>query len=104
MNAYYREDPIEAFRSVGLVDLLAGRPNPYSFVFRGQSGAYDYAFATASLAPQVRGTVEWHINVDEAPVLDYNLEYGRAPSLFDPEIPYRASDHDPVIVGLDLVN
>ena len=104
MNAYYLEDPIETFRSAGLVDLLTGQPNPYSFVFRGQSGAYDYAFATASLAPQVRGALEWHINVDEPPVLDYNLEFGRDPALFDPDIPYRASDHDPVIVGIELAN
>ena len=104
MNAYYLEDPIETFRSAGLVDLLEGQPNPYSFVFQGQSGAYDYAFATASLAPQVRGALEWHINVDEPPVLDYNLEFGRDPALFDPDIPYRASDHDPVIVGIDLAN
>jgi predicted extracellular nuclease len=104
MNAYFREDPIEAFRGAGLVDLLADRPNPYSFAFQAQSGAYDYAFATTTLAPQVRGTVEWHINVDEAPVLDYNLEFRRDPALFDPETPYRASDHDPVIVGLDLAN
>jgi predicted extracellular nuclease len=104
MNAYYREDPIEAFRDAGLVDLLAGSTRPYSFLFDGQSGAYDYAFASASLAPQVAATVEWHINVDEPRVLDYNLEFGRDPSLFDASLPYRAADHDPVIVGLDLVN
>lgn len=104
MNAYYLEDPIEVFRSAGLVDLLAGHATPYSFVFQGQSGAYDYAFATAGLAPQVRDTVEWHINVDEPPLFDYNLEFGRDPGLFDPDLPYRASDHDPVIVGLDLAN
>ena len=28
----------------------------------------------------------------------------RDPALFDASIPYRASDHDPVIVGLDLTN
>lgn len=104
MNAYYREDPIEAFRSAGLTDLLAGRANPYSFLFDGQSGAYDYAFASKSLAPQVAGTIEWHINVDEPRVLDYNLEFGRDADLFDASIPYRAADHDPIIVGLDLVN
>lgn len=104
MNAYYLEDPIEAFRSAGLVDLLAGETRPYSFVFRGQSGAYDYAFATPELASQVRGASEWHVNADEAPVLDYNLEHGRDPALFDPASPYRASDHDPVIVGLDLAD
>jgi len=102
MNAYYREDPIEAFRGAGLVDLLSGRANPYSYLYQGQSGAYDYAFATGELAPQIRGAVEWHINIDEAPVLDYNLDYGRNPALFDASTPYRASDHDPVIVGIDL--
>jgi hypothetical protein len=35
-------------------------------------------------------------------VLDYNLEFGRDPSLFDTDTPFRASDHDPIIVGLTL--
>lgn len=104
MNAYYREDPIETMRAAGLVDLLEGVENPYSFVFDAQSGAYDYALASPSLAAQVAETIEWHINVDEPPLLDYNLEFGRDPTLFDDTTPYRASDHDPVLVGLDLVN
>ena len=104
MNAYYQEDPIEVFRSAGLVDLLAGQANPYSYTFAGQAGAYDYAFATSSLAPQVAGAIEWHINADEAPARDYNLDFGRDPALFDATTPYRASDHDPTLVGLDLVN
>ena len=104
MNAYFLEDPIEAFRSAGLVDLLDGRPNPYSFVFDGQSGAYDYAFASPSLSTQVVDAIEWHINVDEPAIYDYNLEFGRDASLFDASTPYRASDHDPIIVGLDLTN
>ena len=104
MNAYYLEDPIETMRAGGLVDLLAGTETPYSFAFDAQSGAYDYALASASLAGQVAETLEWHINTDEAPVHDYNLEYGRDPSLFDATTPYRSSDHDPVLVGLDLVN
>jgi predicted extracellular nuclease len=102
MNAYFMEDPIEVFRSGGLVDLLAGESNPYSYVFAGQSGALDHAFATSSLAPQVTGALEWHINADEPPVLDYNLEFGRDAGLFDATSPYRASDHDPTIVGLEL--
>ena len=104
MNAYFMEDPIELLRSSGLVDLLDGEPDPYSFVFRAQSGAYDYAFASPELAPQVTGASVWHINVDEPPLLDYNLEYSRDPALFDADSPYRASDHDPVIVGLQLTN
>lgn len=104
MNAYYLEDPIETMRAGGLVDLLDGTPAPYSFVFDSQSGAYDYALASASLAGQVVETLEWHINADESPVHDYNLEYGRDATIFDGTTPYRFSDHDPVLVGLDLVN
>lgn len=104
MNAYYLEDPIETMRAAGLVDLLDGIATPYSFVFASQSGAYDYAFATASLAGQVAGTLEWHINADEPPALDYNLEFGRDPTLFDATTPYRFSDHDPILIGLDLVD
>ena len=104
MNAYYREDPIEVMREGGLVDLLEGLATPYSFHFDAQSGAYDYAFATPSLAAQVSETIEWHINVDEPPVYDYNLEFGRDPALFDSTTPYRASDHDPILVGIEPVN
>jgi predicted extracellular nuclease len=104
MNAYFLEDPIETFRNGGLIDLLAGQADPYSFVFDSKSGAYDYAFVTPSLAPQVAGAGEWHINGDEAPLLDYNLDFGRDPALFDATTPYRSSDHDPVIIGLDPTN
>jgi predicted extracellular nuclease len=48
--------------------------------------------------------MEWHINADEPRLLDYNLENGRDPNLFDGATPYRASDHDPVVVGIDLTN
>ena len=104
MNAYNREDPIEVFRSGGLVNLLDGTPNPYSFAFGGRSGAYDYAIATPGLAGQVTGAIEWHINADEPPIYDYNLEFGRDAALFDGSTVYRAADHDPVIVGLDLAD
>lgn len=103
LNAYLQEDPVAALRAPGLVNLLdAAADEPYSFVFDGQSGALDHAIVSASLQPQVTGVLEWHINADEAPLHDYNLEHGRDPELFDPASPYRSSDHDPVIVGIDL--
>jgi predicted extracellular nuclease len=104
LNAYTQEDPLTAFKNAGLTNLIESQGNPYSFVFDAQAGALDHAVATASLVPQVVQTIEWHINADEPALLDYNLEFGRDPALFDPDSPYRASDHDPVIIGLDLVN
>jgi hypothetical protein len=47
---------------------------------------------------------EWHINADEPVALDYNTNFKSAnhqQSLYAPD-PYRSSDHDPVLVGMDL--
>jgi len=104
LNAYVMEDPLSTLKDAGFVALLEANPNPYSFLFDAQSGALDHAVATPSLAAQVRETIEWHINADEPQLLDYNLEYGRDASLFDPSSPYRSSDHDPIILGLELTN
>ncbi len=104
LNAYTREDPLTALTSAGLVNLLDGATEPYSFSFDAQAGALDHAVASASMATQVVEVVEWHINADEPELHDYNLEFGRDPALFDGTTPYRASDHDPVVVGLDPTN
>jgi predicted extracellular nuclease len=104
LNAYTREDPIRTLQDAGLTNLFAEDDEPYSFVFDKQAGALDHALATKSLVPQVAAAMEWHINADEPPLFDYNLEHGRDPSLIDGDSPYRASDHDPVIVGLELVD
>lgn len=104
LNAYTKEDPLTVFRNAGMTNLVEADDETYSFVFDAQAGALDHAVASASLLPQVVETVEWHINADEPPLLDYNLDFGRDPALFDPALPYRASDHDPVIIGLDLTD
>lgn len=103
-NAYPLEDPLAALEDAGYTNLVRSRigPEAYSFAFDGLAGALDHAFASPSLLPRVAGVAEWHINADEPPVFDYNLDNGRDPALFDPDAPYRTSDHDPLIVGLDL--
>ncbi|MEM6596801.1 MAG: ExeM/NucH family extracellular endonuclease [Cyanobacteria bacterium P01_C01_bin.69] len=105
LNAYANEDPITFLESAGytdLAELFAGGETPYSFLFDGQLGTLDYALANTTLVSQVTGATEWHINADEADALDYNLDFGRNPELFDGTDPYRNSDHDPLIVGLEL--
>lgn len=104
LNAYAEEDPITFLEGQGYTDLIeefVGN-DAYSFVFDGQFGYLDYGLANQSLLSQVTGTTEWHINADEPDAFDYNLDFGRDPSLFDGQDPFRASDHDPVIIGLDL--
>jgi len=104
LNAYAQEDPITFLEGEGYADLIEEfvGDDAYSFVFDGQFGYLDYALANESLAPQVTGTTEWSINADEPDAFDYNLDFGRNPDLFDGSTPFRSSDHDPVIVGLDL--
>lgn len=101
-NAYAKEDPLTILAGSGYINLL---PNTsYSYVFDGQVGALDHALGTASLQSQVAGAEKWHINADEPTVMDYNTEFksgGQVNSLYSSE-PFRASDHDPVIVGLSL--
>jgi uncharacterized protein len=104
-NAYGHEDPITYLNGQGMVSELERfvRPNgmPYSYVFDGQSGYLDHALASASLDPQVAGVTEWHNNADEPDAIDYNLE-GKTNN--DPYVnnAFRASDHDPVVVSLNL--
>ncbi|NNC78409.1 MAG: ExeM/NucH family extracellular endonuclease [Woeseiaceae bacterium] len=103
LNAYAAEDPLVALAEAGFRNLLqASAASSYSFVYDGQTGALDHALANRSLASQIRQTIEWHINADESTIHDYNTEHDRDPALFNADIPYRSSDHDPIIVGIDL--
>ncbi|MHB0988577.1 MAG: ExeM/NucH family extracellular endonuclease [Bellilinea sp.] len=106
LNSYAMEDPITALKTAGytnLLDLFLG-PEAYSYVFNGQWGYLDHALATNSLMPQVTGISEFHINADEPSVLDYNTNFktlNLQNILYAPDM-FRVSDHDPIIVGLDL--
>ncbi len=107
-NAYAREDPVVDLADHGFADQL-GRfdADGYSFVFDGAAGRIDQVFASASLAARVTGATVWHVNADEPSLLDYAFA-SRAPACAgcgpDPQAPtptpWRASDHDPVVVGV----
>jgi len=102
LNSYAQEDPIMAFSNNGflnLIETLQG-PNAYSYIFDGLSGYLDHAIAHSSFPAQIAGVTEWHINADEPTVIDYDENYN--PSGYYSATPYRASDHDPVVIGLDL--
>lgn len=117
LNAYGQEDPIIALTSSGYADqVLRFNSFGYSYVFDGGAGRLDHAIANTPLAPKVNRALYWRINADEPSVIDYNTEF-KAPetrcgaggaSACPPDPfqanPYRASDHDPVVVGLNLYN
>jgi len=104
-NSYGYEDPIAAITAIGYVNQLErfvrGSGNmPYSFVFNGEAGYLDHALASAALSPQVVDAAEWHNNADEPTVVDYNTD-GKPQDKYT-SAPYRASDHDPVVISLNL--
>lgn len=117
MNSYAKEAPIQVFEKANykvlLNDKVVGQgEQAYSYVFGvasdaegyGGAGNLDHAIADANLYSKVKKAFSWHINADEPTVLDYNEEYktDAQKALFFSEDAYRSSDHDPVIVDLDL--
>ena len=104
MNSNGFEDSINSITATGFVNEIERfeRPNgmPYSYVFNGQASYLDHALASATLDPQVAGIYEWHINADEPGVIDYTLA-GKPQDLYTPTV-YRTSDHDPLLISLNL--
>ncbi|KJL40224.1 ExeM/NucH family extracellular endonuclease [Microbacterium trichothecenolyticum] len=105
LNSYDHEDSIDAFVAGGFTDLEKqfNGEHAYSYVFDGQLGYLDYALAQPALTADVSGVSSWHINSDEPSLIDYDMSF-KLPAqdaLYAPDA-YRSSDHDPVIVGLDL--
>ena len=106
LNSYDKEDPIVALQKDGYRDLIAkyNGEYAYTYVFSGQWGYLDYAMANKALARQVRSTKIWNLNSDEPDIFDYDTSFKSASqiAMFEGDLPYRSSDHDAVIVGLDL--
>lgn len=104
MNAYGAEDPIAYYTSNGMVNQLERfiRPRtiPYSYSFDGMAGYLDHALTTTALSSQVVDATEWHNNADEPTAIDYNL--GDTTTDYYTNNAFRASDHDPVVVSLNL--
>ncbi|MDW5325667.1 ExeM/NucH family extracellular endonuclease [Plantactinospora sp. KLBMP9567] len=93
-NAYTREDPMQVLYDAGYRDL--NDTGKASYVFSGESGSLDHAVASASLAERVTGVDVWQINSHES----YAFQYDGHPAFFAAD-PYRASDHNPILVGLE---
>jgi hypothetical protein len=89
MNAYRNEDPISAIRDAGFTELMDEKKGQtWSFVYFGQHGTLDYAFASDALLGKVQQAFIWHVNA----TLPVNMEL---------PLPWlRFSDHDPVVVDI----
>ena len=84
LNSYMGEAPIEALENNGYEEqLVRFDSKAYTYIYRGQKGILDHAMANASMAGQITGARAYHINT--------------AGGYY-----YKYSDHDAVLVGLNL--
>jgi len=105
LNAYAQEDPVTTIEAGGYTDLIetfvgsGWSAGAYSFNFFSQSGYLDHGLSSPNMTPQVTGAAFWHVNADEPSGLNYNNF--NQPGLYSPD-EFRSSDHDPVVIGLQL--
>ncbi len=84
LNAYMGEAPIEALENKGYEEqLVRFDSEAYTYIYRGQKGILDHAMANSTMAGQITGARAYHINTAGG----YSYKY---------------SDHDAVLVGLNL--
>lgn len=104
LNSYAFEDPIRLLGERGYprIESNDDPDNDYSFVYNGYSGSLDHVLASPSMRLQIEAVQTWHINADELQQFDYNIDQRSKTerALYQAD-PYRSSDHDPIIVGIN---
>ena len=94
-NANYEEDPMDILRAAGLV---VGSPaTSASYLYSGLSGSLDHAVLTPNLVGHA-AVEKWHLNAAEPEFLEYDF----AGAATDVNSPFRSSDHDPILIGLNF--
>ena len=103
-NSYTMEDPLQVLYQEGYtnVERFSGH-NEYSYSFSGLSGSLDHILANAAAMESYTGADIWNINSGEALALEYS-RWNYHSTDFHEADPYRSSDHDPAIMGLDLTD
>ncbi|HET8560416.1 MAG TPA: hypothetical protein VFL69_07870, partial [Marmoricola sp.] len=98
-NAYTREDPMQVLHDAGYTDIgSALAPQDHTYLFGGLVGSLDHVLGNAPAMATVTGARVWNINSVEPVALEYSRYHYNATDFYAPT-PYRASDHDPLLVG-----
>lgn len=104
LNSYALEQPIGVLARAGFSSMVhhfhpctETRCRHYTYRYRGEKGSLDYALASETLKPRVVGARSWLVNADEPRVLGYQSHFN-----VDGQRPWRSTDHNPVIVDLEL--
>ncbi|MGH3425734.1 MAG: endonuclease/exonuclease/phosphatase family protein, partial [Nocardioidaceae bacterium] len=100
-NSYTHEDALHVLYEAGYTDLNSKLAHESTYVFGGMVGSLDHVLANKAATGAVTGADVWNINSVESVLTEYSRYNYFAGDLFVPDSPYRASDHDPIVVGVD---
>jgi 5'-nucleotidase len=100
-NSYTFEDPMLVLRDAGYVNLAQEFGAAPTYQFDGQVGSLDHALANEAALGTTTGATVWNVNSPEAVALEYSRHNYNATIFFEASEPFRASDHDPIVFGID---
>jgi 5'-nucleotidase len=98
-NSYTQEDPMQVLYQNGFVNQASDDPSDTSYEFGGMAGSLDHVLANSAAANLVTGRDVWQINAEESVGFEYSRYNYNAELLYQPN-QFRASDHNPELVGL----
>jgi len=101
-NAYTQENPMQVFYDAGYTNLNEAFAGEQTYVFDGKVGSLDHVLASSSVLDDdlIRGVDVWNVNSVESVLFEYSRYNYFASELFDGNSVFRASDHDPILVGI----
>lgn len=100
-NAYDQEDPIKVITDAGFINQGA-KSGEYTYAYGGTVGSLDHVFASPEANSTVNDVDVWNVNSVEPVALEYSRYNSNATNFYVAD-PFRSSDHDPVVLGLNLV-
>jgi hypothetical protein len=98
-NSYTQEDPMQVLYQNGFVNQSSDDPRDTSYEYGGMAGSLDHVLANTAAAGMVTGRDVWQINAEESVGFEYSRYDYNAILLYRPD-QFRASDHNPELVGL----
>jgi predicted extracellular nuclease/2',3'-cyclic-nucleotide 2'-phosphodiesterase (5'-nucleotidase family) len=100
-NAYSEEDPIQVLEEAGYTSLeSSSNPDEESYNFDGMVGSLDHVLANDAALADVDGVDIWDINASESVYYEYARFNSNVTNLYT-DGPFRSSDHNPEIIGIN---
>ncbi|NRQ49864.1 ExeM/NucH family extracellular endonuclease [Aeromicrobium stalagmiti] len=101
-NSYNKEDPVRIIEEAGFVNVAVEKTDKETYQFGGAVGSLDHVFASDAAFSKVSDADIWNINSYESVAREYSRKNYNLTDFFVADSPFRASDHDPEIVGFDV--